>query len=132
MGSGLTSRSFHCKGGTHERAAINLDIHGHGAGLGVVRAGRAFLSSPRAKWENPGATDGSCSGKKTSIAEGCDGQMEPTARLIHTFGKNELFEISKGAYLLVERIGATTHKTKLTKKEASRWIQSHNYRTTII
>ena len=58
--------------------------------------------------------------------------MEPTARLIHTFGKNELFEISKGAYLLVERIGATTHKTKLTKKEASRWIQSHNYRTTII
>ena len=58
--------------------------------------------------------------------------MEPTARLIHTFGRCELFEIGKHEYLLVEHTGSTTHKTKLSKREAQRWIQSNNYRTSLI
>lgn len=56
--------------------------------------------------------------------------MNSKTRLIHKFGNTELFDEGEGTYLLVERIGGTVHRTRMSKKDASRWIRSNNYRTT--
>lgn len=58
--------------------------------------------------------------------------MDAKSKLIHTFGRCELFETGKGEYLLVERVGSAVHRTKLSKKDAQRWIASNNYRTSLI